>query len=131
MERHGRNGRVIVGVGVGSQIVKLTKWTLNQTKDKVDVSGFGDSNKRYVFGKGDLTGTLAGWWDDANDKLFDSADAGVPVHLYLYPDAVNAATQFWHGEALIDASIEVDSNGAIGISGSFAATDNWTRAGVA
>jgi hypothetical protein len=125
-ERHGRFGRVIIN----GNIVKLTKWTLNTTKDKTDVSGFGDTNKRYVFGKGDLTGTLAGFWDDASDALFDAADGGSPVTMFLYPDVTNTPGQYWTGQALIDASIEVDSNGAVAINGSFAATNNWTRQGL-
>jgi hypothetical protein len=126
-ERHGKNGRVIIA----GSIVKLTKWSLNRSTDKVDVSGFGDPNKRYVIGKQDLQGSFSGWWDDASDPLFDAADAGSAVLMYLYPDATAAATQYWYGQALIEASIDVDSNSAVAITGSFVAAGNWTRAGVA
>jgi hypothetical protein len=124
--RHGKNGRVIIG----TTVLSSAKWTLNRTTDKVDVSGFGDPNKIYVIGKQDLTGSISGFWDDANDKLFDVADAGVAVNMYLYPDAVNAPTQYWWGSALLDSSIDVDSNGAVSFSGSFSAAAAWTRAGL-
>lgn len=126
-ERHGKNGRV----QIGTTVVKLTKWTLNRTTDKVDVSGFGDPNKIYVIGKQDLQGTLAGFWNDANDALFDAADAGASIYMWLYPDVTNAAAQYWYGAALIDASIDTDSNAAVSLSGTFVAAAAWTRFGVA
>jgi hypothetical protein len=126
-KRHGRNGRVLLN-GV---VLSAVSWTLDRTTDKVDVSGFGDNNKIYVIGKQDLTGTISGFWDDANDAIFDAADAGSPVSLYLYPDAVNSATLFWAGDAYVDASVNADSNGAVGFSGSFSAAGNWSRGGVA
>lgn len=125
-ERHGKNGRVMIG----TTTLKQAKWTLNRTTDKVDVSGFGDTNKLYVIGKQDLTGTISGFWDDANDKLFDTADAGAAVNMYLYPDVTNAPTQYWWGSALLDASIDTDSNGAVTVSGNFVAAGAWTRAGI-
>ena len=62
-ERHGKNGRVIIGAAV----VQLTKWTLNRTTDKVDVSGFGDANKvswgTILFWAANNSTLLQGeWW---------------------------------------------------------------------
>lgn len=125
-KRHGKNGQVILD-GV---ILPSVTWSLDRTTDKVDVSGFGDANKIYVVGKQDLTGTISGFWDDANDKLFDAADSGSPVTMFLYPDVTNAAAQWWTGLAYVDASINADSNGAVSFSGSFSAAGNWTRVGV-
>lgn len=85
-ERHGKNSRVVVD----TVVIKSTAFDLSMSQDKVEVSAFGDSNKRYVTGLKDLSATFSGFWDDAIDKLFDVVDGGVPVNVYLYPDAVNA-----------------------------------------
>jgi hypothetical protein len=129
-KRHGKNGRVIMGGGVLSAVT----WNLDMSTDKVDVSGFGDANKIYVVGKKDLQGSLSGFWDDANDALFDAADAsglGTTTTMFLYPDHANAPSQYWTGAALVDASINTDSNGAVAFNGTFVAAGNWTRQGVA
>ena len=125
-ERHGKNGRLVLG----TTIVKVTKTSLNMSMDKVEVSGYGDPNKIYVLGKKDLQGTISGFWDDANDKLFDTIDAGAAVMTYWYPDAVNAPTQYWYGLGVFDGAIDGDSNGAVAISGTFSAAGAWTRSGL-
>jgi hypothetical protein len=125
-ERHGKNGRLIINAA----IVKVTKTTLSFSKDKVEVSGYGDANKIYVLGKKDLQGSISGFWDDASDKLFDAMDSDVGIMAYLYPDAVNAPTQYWYGLALFDGGIDVDSNGAVAVNGSLVAAGPWTRVGV-
>jgi hypothetical protein len=126
-ERHGMNSRVYIN----GAVVKLTRAGVSMSRDRTDVSGFGDGNKYYVLGKKDLSISISGFWNDANDALFDSADASSSVPVIFYPDFVNAPTQYWYGPGLVDASIESDSNGAVGISGTIVAADNWTRSGVA
>jgi hypothetical protein len=106
--------------------VQLTEWTLNMTTDKTEVTSFGDANKTYVQGLKDLAGTLSGFWDSANDALFDAADSADGVRLYLYPSA-DAPTIYWYGPAWLDASISVGVGGAVSVSGSFVANGSWGR----
>jgi hypothetical protein len=126
-ERHGKNSRVILD-GV---VVKMASLNLNMAKDKVEVSAFGDGNKRYVVGLKDFSADFSGFWDDAVDKLFDVADLDTPVNAYMYPDAVNAPTIYWWGSAYVDASISSGITAAVGVSGTLTAADNWIRSGVA
>jgi hypothetical protein len=125
-ERHGKNGRLMIG-GV---VVKVTKTNLSFAKEKVKVSGYGDQNEVYVLGKKDLQGSISGFWDDASDKLFDAMDSDVGIMTYLYPDVVNAPTQYWYGLALFDGSLDVDSNGAVAVGGALVAAGPWTRVGL-
>jgi hypothetical protein len=125
--RHGMNSRVYIA----GAVVKLTRAGVTMTRDRTDVSGFGDGNKYYVLGKKDLSISISGFWDDANDALFDAADATGSVPVIFYPDFANAPAQYMYGPGLVDASIESDSNGAVGISGTIVAADNWTRVGLA
>lgn len=77
-ERHGKNSRVIID-GV---VVKMASLNLKMTKDKPEVTGFGDTNKRYVVGLKDFAADFSGFWDDSTDKLFDVADLDTPVNVY-------------------------------------------------
>jgi hypothetical protein len=125
-ERHGRNSRLIIN----GFVTKMATMEMSKTVDKVEVTAFGDSNKRVVVGLPDLTLTFSGFWDDASDALFDAADAGNPVNVYAYPDAANAPTQYWYGAAYIEASWSSGVSAAVALSGSAVASGNWGRLGL-
>ena len=125
---HGKRGVVYISTTMAGTAspVQLTEWTLNMATDKTEVTSFGDANKTYVQGLKDLSGTISGFWDSANDALFDAADSADGVRMYLYPSA-DAPTIFWEGPAFLDASISVGVGGAVAMSGSFVAAGSWTR----
>jgi hypothetical protein len=123
MRHHGKDGAVMIA---GVRVASLNKWNLNMATDKADVTSFGDKNKVYVQGLKDLKGTVSGFWDDEEDALFDAVDGDVPVDLALYP-VETLATKFWSGPAWLDAQIEVPSNGAATVQGSFVAAGSWTH----
>ena len=112
--------------GVAIAAISLSQWTLDRKTDKVEVTAFGDLNKQYVQGLPDIQGTLSGFFDSADDALFDGADSADGVKLYLYPSSL--ATSIYHyGPAWLDASIDVDVKGACSVSGSFVAAGSWGR----
>jgi len=114
------------GTGTAIAAVSLSQWSLDRKTDKVEVTAFGDLNKVYVQGLPDIQGSLAGWFDSADDALFDGADSADGVKLYLYPSSL--ATSIYHyGPAWLDASIDVDVKGACAVSGSFVAAGSWGR----
>jgi hypothetical protein len=130
--QHGYKGEVAIDptgtttyVAVGS----LNNWTLDTTRDRVDVTCFGDPQKQYVQGLSDLKGTFAGIWDPLTtpDEIFRIAMGDVAVGLRLTPSTLSA-TNFFSGMAYLDASIAVAVNGAITVSGSFASAGPWTMA---
>lgn len=126
---HGGKAQIllsITGTGVAIATVALSQWSLDRSTDKVDVTAFGDPNKQYVQGLPDIKGTIAGWFDSADDALFDGADSADGVKLYLYPSSL-APTIYHYGPAWLDASISVDAKGAVGIKGSFVAAGSWGR----
>jgi hypothetical protein len=126
---HGQGGRVYMstsGGGTAVQQVALTSWSLDMPTDRVEVTSFEDNNKVYVQGKRDISGSLAGYYDDTDDSLFDAADSSTPVKMYLYPTSA-VATQYFYGTAWVDASIEVGVDAAITVSGTFQAATTWTR----
>jgi hypothetical protein len=127
---HGNKGMVYLAptrAGTPTMAVSLTAWSIDAATDLVEVTAFGDPNKVYVQGLKDIKGTIAGWFDDTTDALFDAADSVDGCFLALYP-ASTAPGIFWSGPAWMSASIDVDVKGAIGISGTFGAAGAWSRA---
>ena len=104
-------------------LIALNAWKLDIKTDKEDVSCFGDTNKVYVPGLKDLSGSFSGFWDSTNVVLFDAADAVTPGKLKLMPNT-SEATVFWDGLAYLDASIDC-SLAAPKVSGSFMAAGAW------
>jgi hypothetical protein len=106
--------------------VSLSQWSLDKATDKIDVTAFGDLNKTYVQGLPDIKGSLAGWFDSADDALFDGSESSDGIKMYLYPSSL-APSIYHYGTAWLDASISVDVKGAASVSGSFVAAGSWGR----
>lgn len=126
---HGQKGALygsVTGTGVAAPFISLSAWTLDMATDKVEVTAFQDTNKTYVIGLKDISGTLTGWWDSADDSIFDAAESPDGVKLYLYP-ATTAASIYFYGPAYLDASINVPVTGAVAVSGNFVAAGSWGR----
>lgn len=125
---HGKAGRVMLSDTGSSAAVTTTMsgWTLNRQTDRVEVTSFGDANKTYVQGLPDLQGTLTGFVDNADDRLFDAAESADGAKLYLY-FSTNALTIYFYGTAWVDASMDVPVSGAVAMNGTFAAASSWGR----
>src|SRR5262252_10900909 len=116
---HGSRGAIyssVTGSGTAALLVSMSNWSLDMATDKAEVTAFGDPNKTYVQGLRDISGSLSGFWDSADDSLFDAAESTDGVKLYLYPSAL-APSLYFYGPAWLDASIEVDSGGAVTFKG--------------
>lgn len=114
------------GTTDASPLISMASFSINMETDKIEVTAFGDANKTYVQGLKDVSGDLSGFWDSADDKIFDAADSADGVKMYLYPSS-NAPTIYFYGPAWVDASIEVGVTDAINVSGSFSANGSWGR----
>lgn len=108
-------------------VVSMAQFDIDMAQDQAEVTSFGDANKTYVTGLKDLKGTFSGFWDSADDTLFQAADSADGAKLYLYPDASNFPARYWYGTANISAKISVSATGAIAVSGAFSARGSWTR----
>ena len=125
----GRKGVVYLstsGSGNATSVLKLTKWSLDQSTDKIEVTAFGDANKTYVQGLKDVKGSFSGFWDDTETKPFTAADSTDGCKMYLYPSS-DAPTKYWYGPAWLDVSIDTGVADAVSISGNFAANGSWGR----
>jgi hypothetical protein len=93
----------------------------------VDVTAFGDANKFQVQGLGNAGGTINFVWDDTDTTLFDAAESGEAVKMYLYRDAANAATHYRYGTAYVDISEDTNITSAVTGSATFVGADAWAR----
>lgn len=119
---HGRRGRCYVAVasgGTAEPVAFLNSWSMDSTTDRVDVTAFGDTNKVYVAGLPDATGSLAGFYDTSTEQLFTASQDGVARKFYLYPDTSDG--DYFFGTAFFDFSVTVEVAGAATISGTWSA----------
>jgi hypothetical protein len=128
---HGKNGSVKMDPAGGSALVTvadLSSWSLDMSKDRVDVTGFGDTNKRKVVGLPDFSGNLGGFWNAASSPtLFAVILGSVAATLQLIPNTLDP-TYYFQGLANIDGTVSVDSKGAVTFSGKWDAANNWLMA---
>lgn len=128
---HGRSGRLYVGIasgGTAEPVSYLNKWSMDFSTDDVDVTTFGDTNKTYVSGLPDFSGSFGGFYDTATAQLYTAATDGVARKFYLYPDNSSAA-QYWYGTATFDFSITAGVAEAVAVAGNFKAASAITKIG--
>lgn len=128
----GRYGEVMYDSGPASPtnptiVGALNSWKLSETKDYEDVTCFLDTNKVYVPGLPDISGSVSGFWDSTITVLFSAAKASTPGYLKLMPN--NTESSFtWEGLAYLDASIDCSLQ-APKVSGNFKAAGPWITPG--
>jgi hypothetical protein len=124
----GKDGVIYMSTSQATEatVICLSKWSLNQDMEMIETTSFCDSNRTFTAGMKNTAGSLSGFYDAADDKLFVAVDSPSGVKLYLYPTK-NVPTKYWYGPAFVTASIEVDVQGAITIEGSFSALGSWGR----
>lgn len=125
---HGKNGAIYLGGpkgGGGVKIVNKTEWTLSLNRDYVDSTVFGDTNKTYLVGLKDVSGTFAGLLDMGGDAQVNASNSDI-VNIYLYADD-RTSFEFLvaSGPGLMDASITASNTDAIKTTGNFRAAGAW------
>ena len=88
----------------------------------------GDSNKVYVAGLPDASGSYSGFYDDATAQMYTAGTDGVARKFYLYP-STGSTTQYFFGTALFDFSLDSSVDGANTISGDFQAASLVSKVG--
>ncbi len=93
----GRNGALYADASAGasgsaSKVAFMKHYTINGTRDKTDVTAFGDGTKVYIAGLADASGTADGFYDDESNDIYTIAD-GVARKFYKYVDDTDANTR--------------------------------------
>ena len=118
----------IASGGSAERIAFLTQWSMSFATGRTDVTSFDDFNNVYIAGKPDASGTFQGWYDNATAQTYTAAVDGVARKFYLYPDR-DVNTQYWFGTGLFDFEVAGQYDGAVSISGSFAAATTVAKVG--
>jgi hypothetical protein len=124
---HGKNGAIFIGgpKGTGTKVATKNEWTLSLGRDYVDATTFGDTNRTYLVGLRDVSGTFAGLMDVSGDLLVNASSSDI-VQLYLYADDGAVPILIGSGPSLLDAQINANNSDAIRVTGNFRAAGNWT-----
>jgi hypothetical protein len=118
----------LTSAGTAEPVAFLRDWSIGFATDNVDVTAFGDTNKTYVAGLPDATGSFAGWYDDATVQMYTAAVDGVARKFYLYPDTGSVGI-YWFGTALFDFNVSAAVDGAVSISGDWNAASAGAKVG--
>lgn len=105
------------------ELISLNAWKLSLKTQYTDVTCFGDTNKVYVPGLRDVSGTFAGFWNSDSTVLIDASGQQSPGYLELAPNSTEP-TFIFGGLAYLDADIDCSLT-APKISGSFMAGGPW------
>lgn len=127
---HGKKGVVYCSTsaaGAATNVIKLDAWSLDMPADKVETTAFGDTNKTYVLGLRDASGSISGFWDDTADQFYAASQSSDGVNLYLYPSS-DAPSKYWYGPAWVDFSVSSGVAEAVKIAANFSANGAWGKA---
>lgn len=124
---HGKNGAIYVDgpKNSGTKVSNKTEWTLNLNRDYVDATVFGDTNKTYLVGLKDISGTYAGIMDVSGDLMINATSSDT-VLIYLYADDGSSPVLLASGPGLIDGAIQTSITDAVKVTGNFRASGAWT-----
>jgi hypothetical protein len=132
----GRNGTVKYNaIGASSPgalvtLVSINGWKLSLKTDYEEVTCFGDTNKVYIPGLRDISGTISGYWNSADQTIIHASAATTPGLLFLQPNTTDAigsplVAPSFSGTAYLDADIDCTVNGAPKLTSSFRAAGAW------
>lgn len=110
-----------------SALISVNAWTLSLKTDYEDVTCFQDTNKVYVPGLRDISGTIGGFFNADDMTLVHASNLATPGLLELIVNTTEepSPTSAFSGLAYMDAEINC-SLGAPKISGTFKAAGPWS-----
>lgn len=114
-----------------TKLGNLTSWTLGGTRDTVEVTTLGDTNKNFVSGLSDGTGSIEGVMSTSANGIYTVSD-GLERAFYRYNDDTDATSRspiptgkgYSYGIATFNG---IDIKSGVAEANTF--TMNWTLAG--
>lgn len=130
---HGRSGKLYVGIAsdtaAAEAVAYISKISLTFETDDVEVTALGDTNKTYVSGLPDCSGSFSGFYDDATAQTYMAATDGLARRFYWYPKTPSTAGPYWFGTGIFDFSVDTGVADAATISGTFKAASPVAKVG--
>jgi hypothetical protein len=107
--------------GTMTTISSKNKWSLDQSTDQIEVTAFEDASKNYVQGIPDAKGSVEGFWDSADNNVYNLIGSSVARRLYIYPDVTNNAGTYFYCTAFFSTKSDGDTKGAVNFALNFVA----------
>lgn len=134
---HGRNGSISISASTTPEgspsdldftaIGSLSGWNLSFARDTVEVTSFGDTNKTYLAGLQDVSGSFEGFFDtDVISTLVAAGDDADAVWIRITP-STDYPEIFFQGSAWLSVSMTGAVNDAVKVSGNFNANGTWQK----
>jgi len=124
---HGNTGLLYMSTsraGAMQPVALISEWSLDMTRDMVETTSLGDTNKAYVAGLKDLKGSLSAFWTATDDTLFAASESIDGIQLGIYPAA--GSPTFFAGPAWLSVSVKGGVSSAVSIDGTFTGNGAWT-----
>ena len=121
----------VISPGGLVSIASIKAWTLSLKPDYEDVSCFQDTNKVYIPGLPDVSGTFNGFFNLADLTILHATQSASPGQLQLFHNTQDLtgsplAAPYFQGLAYLDADINCEVNGAPKMTSTFKAAGPWT-----
>lgn len=133
---HGKDGQVewdpsgsIASPTELAAIAHINKFKLSLKTDKSNVTCFRDTNKVYVPGLPDISGSLGGFYASDELALITASQGLTPGLLRLIPHEDLESGVYFEGLAYLDADLDTGVDGPPAISSSFVAGGSWQLPG--
>lgn len=133
-KQHGYKGEIGIDATPGSPmsytaVASAKSWSLDASRDRVDATTFGNTNKEWLQGLPNYSGNIGFIWDPTTTptQIFDVVLGDTAVGLKLIPSTLTS-TAYFSGLAYLDGGITVDVGGAIEGTGSWVAAGPWSVA---
>lgn len=124
---HGRKGEIQIGAASPLTVIgSLSSWSISFTRDKVDTTSFGETNKTYLAGLKDVSGTFEGFFDTSYIRsLFDEAESATGTTIRITP-STDYPDFYYTGPCWLDLSTTGAVNDAVKVTGTISANGSWT-----
>jgi hypothetical protein len=122
----GHNGLVKLGTAT---VAYIDSWSMDGNIDAIEVSAFGDKNRKYQYGLKNVTAQISGTFDSTNASqtsirgTFMSTAASSTVTLRLYAESVGGSTEGFTGSAVLT---NISVGAAVGDKISFSASAQYS-----
>lgn len=128
-----RNLRLYLGLAsdtaAAEPVAFISKLTINSETDDFEVTAGGDTNKVYVSGLPDASGTYNGFYDTATVQTYTASTDGLARRFYIYPTTPSTAGPYWFGTGFWDFALDLDVAGPAAINGSWKAASGLFKVG--
>lgn len=102
----GNNGTVKIKSGSATltAVADVRTWSVTMTRDTVESTAMGDSNRKYLKGLQTFTGSMEIVYNDSEDAVVNTSldpDTDATVQVEFYADALNTTTAKFVGDVCV------------------------------